>query len=557
MPSEVRTLRRDLDALSQRDFDVIVIGAGITGAAVAHDAALRGLSVALIDKGDFGSATSSASSKLLHSGIRYLQGLEFGKVRESAEERAAFLRIAPHLTRCVPFVIPTTPGLLRGRAALAAAIRLHALITAGTNAGVPASRILSRKETLDRAPILEGLTGLTGSAVLYEAHMHSSERMTLAFVKSAVGNGASVANYLQANSLSATGDGRQCLNVLDREGGNTFDIRARLVLNAAGPWIPALSQALGAGGLRTSVAGFSKGAHLVTRPLTTDVALALSTSKHQRKVIDRGGRHFFVIPWRGLSLIGTSNVPYSGNPDDVCATSDDVRDFLTDVNAALPGAHLTSDDVQHTFAGLYPLTETEIRPDVYQGTGTYQIVDHHPSASGGVVSVLGAKYTTARRVAEQAVDLAVTKLGRRAACRTGTTPLAGGDIENVTALESALAAQQAGLVDNAAIRYLVGHYGTEAAAVLSLHASDVRSHAAIAPGRECVEAEVLYAVEHEMALRLSDVVCRRTGLGTIGHPGRAGLERAADIMAVRLGWTPARRDAEIADVDARIGVPRS
>src|SRR3990170_193921 len=317
-------LQRNLSSLQQSRFDVVVVGGGISGACLAHDVALRGLSVALVEKQDFGAATSAASSKVLHSGIRYLQQLRLDKMRESALERRAFQRIAPHLTRWVPFLIPTYRGLVKGQLALRAALLAHELLCADQNARirdpskrVPRSRCCSRAETLALAPLLEGHPALTGSCVLYESHMHSSERMTLAFLKSAARNGAVAANYVAAEGLLTAGGAACGVVARDELGGGSIEIRGRVVVNVAGPWIPALNRAFGVAGLTKEATRFSKGVHIITRPLTDEIALVLPTSKRQRRVVDRGGRHLFVIPWRQRSLIGTGNTPFEGTPGDV------------------------------------------------------------------------------------------------------------------------------------------------------------------------------------------------------------------------------------------------
>jgi glycerol-3-phosphate dehydrogenase len=553
---------RDLRALTARPFDVVIVGGGISGACAAHDAALRGLSVALVEASDFGGATSAASSKILHSGIRYLQQAEFGKVRESGRERCTLQRIAPHLTRWVPFLVPSFPGLLKGQIALRAAVTLHGWLTAGqdrTTADrakrVPPSRFCGRPETLALAPILSSQPGLTGSCVVHEAHMHSSERMTLAFLMSAVQRGAVIANYVAAERLLTANGAVRGLTVRDGLGGDAFDIEAKVILNAAGPWIPAVAHAFGVPGLGPAITGFSKGIHLVTRPLVDDVALVLPTRQRQRHVIDRGGRHLFVIPWRGVSLIGTSNVPLAGGPDAVVATPDDITGLLRDLNDALPGADLATGDVRHAFAGVYPLTGDLVAPDVYQATGEYQVIDHARSGSHpGLVSMLGAKYTTARRLAEIAIDTAAARLGRPGlACRTADTPLAGGAIEDLEAFARAVHRRLDPQLSAPVVQHLLDHYGTDVDAVLAPVAG-IDPTSRLSPARLSVAGEVAFAVTHELAVHLDDVVFRRTGLGTIGHPGREVLERAADIMGGLLGWDPGRKAAEIERVDARFPV---
>jgi glycerol-3-phosphate dehydrogenase len=557
-------MRRDLGALDATEFDLAVIGGGITGALVAHDATLRGLKVALLEKGDFGGATSAASSKVLHSGIRYLQRLELGKLRESAIERSAFQRIAPHLTHYIPFLIPTYPGLAKGRAALWTAIQIHDALSGGSRGAIadpakrpPPSRICSRDETIALAPILGDHGRLTGACLVHESHMHSSERMTLAFVKTAAANGAVVANYAAAVNVLTSGGAVSGVTVRDELTGGSFDVRARLVVNAAGPWISTLGRQFGLTPAAKRITAFSKGAHLVTRSLTSGVALVMPTAKKQVSIVDRGGRHLFVIPWRDRSLIGTSNVPFNGDPDEVGVTGRDIADFLSDVNGALPGAGLTRDDVEHAFAGLYPLTVDALRPEVYQATGTYHIIDHgRLGEHDAVVSVLGARYTTARRLAERAVNLVLHKLKRPVQpSTTATTPLVGGRIDHLPAFVEAAVSRHGPRLGADAVRHLVEHYGTEIDEVLAVQVHGLNPDAKLSPSRECIEAEVAYAAVAEMAQHLEDVVLRRTGLGTIGHPGLESLVRCADIMAAALGWSDARRREEVERTDRLLSLP--
>lgn len=548
-------MRREATAFHDTTFDVVVVGGGITGACLAHDATLRGLSVALVERHDFGSATSAASSKLLHGGIRYLQQARFDKVRESAHERACFQRIAPHLTRWVPFLIPTQPGLLRGRQVLGCGMWLYERLTRGEDRvvsdpakQVPPSEFYRRDELVRLVPELGARDDITGAQVLYESHLHSSERMTLAFLKTAARGGAVVANYLTVDGVVTRDRRVEGVSVVDTLSGDRFDIRARIVVNAAGPWLSGLNERLGVGRLRVPVSAFSTGAHIVTRQVIDRFALALPTRRRSSAIVDRGGRHVFVIPWRGHSLIGTSDRPFAGELDGVGPTDRDIGDLLNDVNAALPGLELTRGDVSHAFAGLYPLTARDVRPDVYQGTGDYQVIDHgRVGGSDGVVSVLGAKYTTARQLAERATSLLCRRLDRGAtASRTGETALVGGEIDDLERFRNDAVTRHAEHLPRGLVEHLVNHYGTETDAVVARGSTDPqRLLTPLASERESVGAEVQFAVEEEMAVRLSDVVFRRTGLGTLGDPGVECLRRCGEIMGRCLGWSDATMKEEV------------
>jgi len=245
-------MKRDICLLRERSYDLIVIGAGITGACIAHDASLRGLRVVLLEKGDFGMSTSAASSNLLHGGIRYLQKLQFGKVRESAQERCIFQIIAPHLTSYIPFLIPTVHGsLMKGRLAMKAGIFAYRLACFGVSGRikdplkkVPDGCFYSRNEACQLAPLLENIDGMNGAQVLFESHMHNSERMTLAFVKTAVSNGAQAANYVRVTGFVRDGGRVRGVSCRDMLTGEEFEVKGQVVANAAGPFIPQLNASM-------------------------------------------------------------------------------------------------------------------------------------------------------------------------------------------------------------------------------------------------------------------------------------------------------------------------
>jgi len=548
-------MQRKPTELSDTVFDLAIVGGGITGACLAADAARRGLSVALVEKGDFGAATSSASSKLLHGGIRYLQQLKFRKVRESALERLYFQNLAPHLTRLVPFVIPTFKSFSKSRLVLRAAMTGYEALCTGQNRivedpsrRVHRGRMLSEQEL---AAIVPGLSvpGLTGGIAFNEIHMHSSERMTLAFLETADSLGAVLVNYATAERFLGTETGRvtgvRVRDVLSKE---LFDLRAEQVINAAGPWIPVLNKGIGARqSVRSLVNAYSKGAHLVTRSLTRDHAVALPTRKQTQAVINRGGRHVFIIPWRNHSLIGTTYGPYQGDLDAVSATEDDVQQMMDDINSALGAEVLQRRDVVHAFAGLYPLTDKVINPNVYQGTGSYQVIDHAVTDGlPGLVSVFGAKYTTARLLAEKTLDMFQDRFDKPLdRCRMRELPLLAGDIDDITGYREAKKCQYQGALHEATVDHLVSNYGTGIDALVELLETDPALGQILAPGLPVLAAEAVHAARNEMACHLDDFVFRRSGLGTLGNPGRDALHKAARLMAVELGWNQQRIDQEV------------
>jgi glycerol-3-phosphate dehydrogenase len=304
--------------------------------------------------------------------------------------------------------------------------------------------------------------------------------------------------------------------------------------------------------LERRLTGFSKGVHLVTRQLEPEYAVAMTLAKKTEGFVSRGGRHFFIIPWRGCSLIGTTNVPFTDHLDRIRVSEADIIEFLADINSALPEVRLTREDVRYAFCGIYPLIARDIRTDTYQGTGEYQVIDHE-RANGikGIITALGAKYTTARHVAERSVDLAMRKLERRGApCLTAKTRLLEGAIESIEEFRSQCHQAYGRDLSPQVLDAMIANHGTE---VHDLVAEGQRLNLLqpSAGDREVLDIEVRHAVRAEMAMTLDDLIFRRTGLGTIGHPGSLAVQRCAELMGALLNWDDAERERQIALVAAR------
>lgn len=553
-------MQRNLSELKNTCFDVLIVGGGITGACLAHDAALRGLKTALVEKSDFCGSTSAASSKLIHCGIRYLPKGQVGKVIESARERAIFQNIAPHLANYVPFLIPTIHGdYKKGRGVAHIGMRLFQILTQqygrlinDVNKKVPAIQFIDRSKTLQIAPELTALANLNGAYALFESHMASSERTVLAYLKSAHHNGSTVANYVEAKSLSVKKGRVAGVEAKDHFGTGTFKIEAKLTINAAGPFIPILNKGLFLN-LNEKIRGYSKGVHIVTRQINPQYAMAITTGQKTEGLVDRGGRHFFIIPWRHKSLIGTTDVPFNGDLNQVYPTQKDLLDFLCVINRALPGVKLKKEDINYSYAGLYPLNNRAIKADTYQGTGDYQVVDHAKKEGvEGILTVLGAKYTTARRVAEIGMDTAEMKLrGRKSACQTANTPLRDGRIEDMKVFIERQQSNCRHLLPQEIVKALIQNYGCAIDDVLALATNPEEDLCRLSASRRTLPIQIRYAVTDEMALTLNDVMMRRTGLGTIGHPGKSVVNKVAGLMQPYLGWDDSRMEAEIQSFNAQ------
>lgn len=468
-------MTRDLERLTSREHDLIVVGGGIYGAAAAWDAAQRGLQVALVEAADFGAGVSSNSLKTIHGGLRYLQRLDLVRMRESIRERRALLRIAPRLVRPLPFLVPTYGHGAKGRVALRVAMLANDAVAWDRNRGlpepqrIPPGRMLSPREVLALVPGLEA-RGLSGGAVFCDAQALSSERLLLGFLHAAVAHGAALANHLEAVSLLRAGGRAAGVRARDHEAGADLEVRGRVVLNAAGPGMLRLLEAAGIRRPRV--------------PLLRAFNLVLSRPVVQSHAVGGLGRdrYLFLVPWNGVAIVGTA---YEDPSRDL---ADAARAFLAEAQAAYPQAELTPRDVALVHRGLVPGTGGA------RGLATRPLLIDHEAEDGvaGLVSVLGVKYTTARGVAERAVDLVFRRLGRTPPpCRTAVT-----ELEQARLLEGSLARR------------------------------------------------TLEAVRDEMALHLADAVLRRLDLATAGPPAPADLEVVAGTMAAELGWSAERVAAE-------------
>jgi glycerol-3-phosphate dehydrogenase len=399
-------VRRDLSALAEREHDVVVVGAGIHGAAAAWDAAQRGLSVALLERDDFGAGASWNSLKTIHGGMRYLQKARPDKLRESARERRVLLSIAPRLVHPLRFVVPTYGHGAKGREFLAAGLLLNELLTLDRNTGLPPEQRIPAGRTVGAAEALRlvpGLArgGLTGAAVWHDAQAESTERLTLAFVHAAADAGARAANHASAVALLKAGGRVAGVAVEDGLGGKSVEVRGRVVLNCAGPWC---DDVLALSGLKRPRAPLLRARNLVLgRPPVVPFAVGGRSES----------RFLFVVPWQDRTLVGTSYEPEETPPSDPLA-------FLEEAAAVFPWAGLEPRDLTLVHEGLVPGQGDAAGISIHPRLHDHEVEDGLP----GLVSVQGVKFTTGRSVAERAIDLVGRRLGRELPVgRTASTPL--------------------------------------------------------------------------------------------------------------------------------------
>ena len=488
-------MRRNLDALTAEDFDLLVIGGGITGAGVALDAVLRGLRVALIDKGDFASGTSSVSSKLVHGGLRYLEHGDFGLVYEAMRERRRLLHNAPHLVRPLRFVLPFYDGARVPSWKQRLGLLLYDLLAGPGN--LHRSRAFPLPRLHHEFPGLQ-THQLRGGAEFFDAQMDDA-RLCVEVVRTAALNGAVVANYVEVVAFEKEAGLIRGVRALDRLAGRELSIRARQTLNAAGPWGDAVRRL--AGDAAGPALRPTKGVHVLApgRGLTAAFLLLHPDD----------GRVFFVIPWLGKTLLGTTDTLCDEPPDAVSVAPADVDYLLRGLNHYFQPS-LSPTDLLGSFVGVRPLIRAR------QGEPSALSREFTVSASlSGLLTVSGGKYTTYRRMAEVAVDMAARRLALRRRCRTRDFRLDGAPPEPWERFEPAAVdglQRRYGLKHEEA-RHLVGRYGRRASDVAAYLERDPTLRRRVVPEEPDLLAEFAYQREHEMAMTPADFLLRRTRLG--------------------------------------------
>ncbi|MEV1009157.1 glycerol-3-phosphate dehydrogenase/oxidase [Streptomyces sp. NPDC049881] len=511
-------------------FDLVVVGGGVTGVATAREAALRGLSVALVEKDDFAAGTSSRSSKLVHGGLRYLQTYQFRLVAESVRERERTLRIAPHLTELRPFLYLLYDGYPEGKALLNLGLTFYDAVSGQWRSR--RHRMLNAEQVLRREPHL-ARAGLKGAGLYYDA-LTDDARLTLATAKGAADAGALLVNHAAVTALVLENGTARGVTVTDTLTGESYDIHARQVLNATGPWTDrtrALEHTAPTHRLRPT-----KGVHIVLRksdfPLNTAVFLR---SPDDNRVV-----------WPTPSLeddvvyIGTTDTDYDGDPDDVRPDEQDIRYLLNVANHTIPEARLTTDHVVGSWAGLRPL----VAPPA--GVSESNTSREHEITAGptGMLTISGGKLTSNVLMARQFVDAAQkasgTRPGRFAA---GKVPVAGGDRGAARTVRAE--AERAGVPGPLAEQWL-RRYGSDARAVLTLWREDEAAREVIG-ARNLTRAELRHLVRHEMARTLEDLLVRRTSVFFWDATGGLDtVDAVAAELARELDWTPERTATEIA-----------
>jgi glycerol-3-phosphate dehydrogenase len=540
-----------LAGIDELSFDAAVIGGGMAGAGVARELALRGVSVALFEKGDFASGTSSKSSKLIHGGLRYLELGDFKLVRESLREKQTLERLAPHLVRPLPFLVPIYRGGKRGLLTVRLGMWLYDLLSPGRRRD--RYRVARAVEALSMEPALEA-AGLRGAGVYADDLLVYPERLCLENALSAARHGARVHNYCEVEEIVRSRRGLDGLRVRDLMTGKVHAVGARVIVNCAGPWVDRLRELAGVTGasgdgplLRTT-----KGIHCLL-PRLTERAVYLSSDSDERMI--------FVIPWREFSLVGTTDTDFTGDPDRLWATREEVEYLLDAVRRVVPDPRVSLDRVAYTYAGVRPLAleptppgkrargkaGRAAKPAASKVSRDHRVVLEGPE--GRFMSVTGTKLTCFRSLAEEVGDLVLARLGKSVPSRSGELSLDGMDedvakVEARVALDVSADLAASGLAPET-VQILLDLYGRGYRRVIELAGKVLDGAERLCPSNPDIVAQLYQAVDQEMAVSLQDVLLRRTSIGQSTCLGLDCAPAIAARMAEMLGWSSRRLEAEL------------
>ncbi|HZT76659.1 MAG TPA: glycerol-3-phosphate dehydrogenase/oxidase [Vicinamibacterales bacterium] len=529
-------MTRDVDRLTARTYDVLIVGGGIYGLAIAYDAAQRGLSVALIERDDFGSGSSFNHHRTIHGGLRYLQHLDVRRARESVRERRTIAHIAPQTVTPMAFAVPLYRSLTRGKLAMRAGFLLDRVVAFNRNGGVPATHRLPAGRVVSRARAIQDFPGLkrhglTGAAVFSDYVTLEPDRLTFGFARAAHEHGAVLANHVEA--LEPRVSKRRVVGVIarDRLSDRTVEVAAMLTVNATGSQVDRLLTPLGI----PSGIPMLKAMNLITSRDAGDVALGGRSPS---------GRNLFLVPWRERAMFGTWESPTTIDPGDSAVHEADVAAFLAELNEAYPALDLAPKDVTFVHRGVVPARVHDDGRVSLEGRDL--VLDHLDRGVDGLVSAIGTKYTTARGVAERVTDRILSRLKKPpVACRTAVVPLPGGSLRDVgLVIADARREHDAGLPADA-IPHLVAAYGSRYREVLQIADGQPDLRARVGDGSPVIGAQLVWAARKEMAVTLADAVVRRTPLGALGYPGDTAVARAAALVGAELGWSDEQRQREI------------
>lgn len=531
-------LKRYIEEEGPDKFDLIIVGGGITGAAVAYIAAARSLSVALFEKKDYGGATSAATSKLIHGGLRYLANGELRLVRESLRERRILGNIAPNFVYSLPFIMPMYKRWKGNIWQMLAGMFLYDLLsydkkdTWDKSKRLQNHKLVSHRKTVRLEPNLK-MNNLRNAFYFFDYQSIFPERLTLAFIKSAADYGAKVSNYTPVDGFTF-GEANKITGVKVRDlfTGKTREVKGDLIINCGGTWADKiLSLAAGSASAGHKVKR-SEGIHIITKKIAGHHVVSLQKSD---------GGHMMIMPWRDHSLIGTTDKEYYGDPDDYKVSMESIDEIIENVNTNF-GRKISREDIVHAYGGLRPLVDDQTK-GTYETSRKYEVYDNAVDGIEGMITVEGGKYTTSRSLAREVLKLISAKLHKTLSDSVSDNLyLSGCEIRD---MRQFMIRQHLSYKDfeRSTVEYISRNYGTESKVIFQI-ARDDRRYAEVISHDGEILAEVVYAIEYESAKTLRDIMLRRTGTGTLGNPGSKIIDKIASVAAEMLGWDNKRMEDE-------------
>ena len=535
-------LKRYTEESSGAKFNLIIVGGGITGAAVAYIAAARGLSVALFEKKDYGGATSAATSKLIHGGLRYLANMEFRLVRESLRERRILGNIAPNFVYPLPFVLPNYKRWKGNIWKILAGMYLYDLLsydkkdTWDKSKRLQNHKVISYRKTIRLEPNLKK-ENLRNAVYFFDYQSIFPERLTLSFIKSAAEYGAKVSNYAPVESFIYDSENRiSGVEVKDVFSGETKSVYADLIVNCGGTWADKILNMAAKKNFPAHKVKRSEGIHIITNKIAGNHVVSL-----QRE----DGGHMMIMPWRDHSLIGTTDKEYFGDPDEYRVSRESINDVIQAVNENF-GKKISFSDIKHAYGGLRPLVDDQTKGS-YETSRKYEVYDNSTDGIEGMITVEGGKFTTSRSLGSEVLKLVSLKLNKTLSDSVSDNLyLSGCEIRD---MKQFMIRQHLNYQDfsKKTIEFVSRNFGTDSKVVFQIARDEPRYAEVISHDGE-ISAEVVYAIRYESARTLRDIMLRRTGTGTLGNPGKDIINKIAEIAAEMLKWDRKRTEEEIASM---------
>ena len=534
--------------LIKNEYDLIIIGGGIYGATLLWEATLRGLSAILVEKNDFCSATSANSLKIIHGGLRYLQSLDLKRIRNSANEQNRLLKIAPHLVQPLPCIIPTYQQIKNCKLAMFLAFKFYDLTCFGSknsnSASIPPGKILSKDKLHALIPALN-LSDVTGGALWYDALSYNSERLVLEFILSANDHGADAFNYLEFQDLIIRKGRVVGIQAFDKLSGKKLEVIGKSVINATGPWINSIINGMGPG-QKEGQFYFAKAVNLIIQRKLSDFAFGLKDPNPPIDDYFQKNRFLFFVPWREATMIGTWYFNDSTSPDEVALTEAEYIKCIGQIQRIIPDLDVQGDEVCFVHSGLVPIDLGDRRRK-FELKGNYSIIDHQSNdGPDGFISVLGVKYTTARNVSVKVMDLILKKLNRKPGLDGGENQsLAGGKITDILKFIRQKSEGNEHKLQEATIKHLALNYGSNFNIIEKMVYEDGNLGELIPGSDEAIRAELIYCIKNEFTHHLTDLLIRRTDIGSLRKPKIETIDYCADFMAREMGWSALQKQDEI------------